>query len=383
VSRAHTVFDERGEVASYKSPREVREFESRLDFVGALIPAVQDAAASRNGATPSRAAHSWRPVDLLGLEIAPPSPPTIGRTTYPGKRHLYSGESETLKTWKADVDAAEELRAGRCVVYLDFEMGAADQLGRLRDLGVTDEELGRLVYITPSEPITEMQVRADVQALLAEFRPSLAIVDAFTGALEIHGLNPDKGVEVERFYRTVVQPFQDAGAAVILLDHVAKNRDARGRYSIASERKLAAVDVHLGFELVRPFGRGKTGLAKLITHKDRFGHLPRPKAAEFELTSDPVSGRVTWQLRLAEPSDSDHGFRPTTLMRRVSEFVGAEAEPPSRNRVEEHVTGKRDFVRQAVDVLLAEGYLGEEDGPRNALLLRFVKPFREDADDGR
>jgi AAA domain len=326
--------------------------------------------------------HSWHPVDLLAIEADPPPPPTISGLAYPGRRHVYSGEPETLKTWAALVLGVEEIRAGRGVVYIDFEMGDRTMLERLRALGLEDEEIReRFAYLTPSEPMTDPQVLVDMGALLTERQASLVIFDAFTGALEIHGCDPNSGVEVERFYRTVVGPLQTRGVAVVLLDHPTKAKETRGKFSIGSERKIAACDVHLGFEIVRPFGRGRDGLAKLTTHKDRPGYLARPKAAELELSSDPDTGLISWEIRPAEHSDDQHPFRPTHLMEKVSLYVGAQlAEPPSRNRVEENVTGKRDFVRLAIDTLLAEGYLAEEDGLRNARLLRFVKPYRE-ADD--
>jgi hypothetical protein len=68
--------------------------------------------------------------------------------------------------------------------------------------------------------------------------------------------------------------------------------------------------------------------------------------------------------------------------RTVSLYVASHVEElPSRNKVEESVTGKRDFVRQAIDVLVAEDFLAEEPGPRNARLLRLMKPYREGGDD--
>lgn len=329
----------------------------------------------------SAPAHSWTPVDLLAFEADPPSPPAIGGLVYPGLRHVFSGEPETLKTWTALALEAEEVKAGRSVLHIDFEMGQRAMLERLRGLGVTDEEIARhFIYVFPSEPMTPPAVLADLDSLLKTRQPSFVVFDAFTGALEIHGFEPNSGVEVERFYRSVVRPFQAHGAAVVLLDHVTKNKESRGKFSIASERKLGGADVHLGFELVRPFGRGKSGLAKIVTHKDRPGHLPRPKAAELELTSDPDTGLVTWAIRPAEPADEEHPFRPTVLMARVSRYIAACMEPPSRNLVEEHVSGRREYVRQALELLIAEGYVHEEGGPRNARLLHSVKPFDEDND---
>jgi hypothetical protein len=326
--------------------------------------------------------HSWTPLDLVALKADPPAPPTIAGLLYPGRRHVLSGEPETMKSWAALVFCAIELRAGRTTLVVDFEMGAAATLERLRDLGLAEEEIARFLYIAPDEPLGDGAVLGDVRALLAEHRPSLIVVDSFTGALEIHGFDPNSGVEVERFYRTVVGPLQEHGAAVALLDHVTKDKATRARFSIGSERKLAGIDIHLGLELIRPFGRGKSGLVKIVTHKDRPGHLARPKAAELELTSDPTTGLVSWQIRPADPADNERPFRPTNLMEKVSLYVGAHVgELPSRNDVEKNVIGKGEFVRQAIDVLLAEGYLDEEEGPRNARLLRSLKPYREAEDD--
>jgi hypothetical protein len=83
-----------------------------------------------------------------------------------------------------------------------------------------------------------------------------------------------------------------------------------------------------------------------------------------------------WSIRSV--NDVGDAFRPTHLMAKVSVYVSAHVgELPSRNQVEESVKGRREFVRQAIDALLEEGYLHESDGPRNARLLRSVQPFRE------
>jgi hypothetical protein len=329
-------------------------------------------------------AHSWTPINLTEIDGAAPQPATISGLAYPGRRHVFSGEPESMKTWAVLVLAVEQIRAGETVLFVDFEMGPREQLARLRDLGLTDEELTRFIYLNPTEPMTDTQVRTDVDRLLLERRPSLVVVDAFTGSLEVHGFDPNSGVEVERFYRLVANRLAAHGAAVVLLDHLTKAKDSRGRYSIGSERKLAGADVHLGFEVIHPFGRGKTGLAKILVHKDRPGRLARPKAAELELTSDTETGHITWAIRLAEDGDDPGAgaFRPTVLMQRVSEYVEScpVDELPSRNQVESNVGGKRDYVRTAIELLIADGHLAEQSGARNARLLALVTPYREGND---
>ena len=107
----------------------------------------------------------------------------------------------------------------------------------------------------------------------------------------------------------MLDPFRALEVATITLDHVVKASELRGAFAIGSERKVGGADVHLGFEVVTPFGRGRTGLFRLATHKDRFGHLARPHAAELELRSDPDTFAVTWTLREPSSAKPDKGAR--------------------------------------------------------------------------
>jgi hypothetical protein len=136
--------------------------------------------------------------------------------------------------------------------------------------------------------------------------------------------------------------------------------------------------VHLSLQTFCPFGRGKTGKASITVHKDRHGHLPRGKCAEVELASDADTGSVTWQIRFTDgPSNPMGAFRPTVLMERVSIYLETCTAPVSRNTVLGDVHGKDTAVRQAMDRLIEEGHVAPESGPRNAQLLRSIRPFRE------
>jgi hypothetical protein len=85
--------------------------------------------------------------------------------------------------------------------------------------------------------------------------------------------------------------------------------------------------------------------------------------------------QVEWRCPSIAPTTANR------LMQKVSRYVAAHiGDLPSRNQVEEQIKGRREFVRQAIDVLVAEGFLEEEDGPRNARLLRSIRPFREGDD---
>lgn len=325
--------------------------------------------------------HSWTPIDLLTVAAAPPEPPTIGGLVYPGRRHLFSGEPESLKSWVALVLCLEQIREGQNVMYVDFEMGGRETLSRLRAMGATDDELrAYFIYIEPDESFQDPEVKRDTVTLIGDRKPSLIILDAFTGALQVHKLDPNKSIDVEAFYRGVVDPLRSHNAGVVVLDHLAKDPNTRGRFAIGSERKVGAAEVHLGFEVIVPFGRGRTGRAKITTHKDRPGFLPRPRAAELELVSSPTSGLVTWKIEPGEPPDKTKPFRPTALMEKISRYLELRLSPASRNDIESEVSGNNAAKRTALRILIEEGFAHVTDGPRNAHQITSNRVYREDDD---
>ena len=322
--------------------------------------------------------HSWQPVNLIDAETAPPAPPSVLDVFYAGARHVPSGEPEAFKSWIALVACVDEIQAGNAVVYVDFEMGGSETLQRLRALGAPDELIAdRFVYVEPTEPLPDPSILADVLELIAERQPTLIVVDSLMGLLELHGLDPNSGVDIERLYRTVVNPLREHGAAIVVLDHLVKQKDARGKFVIGSERKIGVAEVHLTVEVKAPFGRGRTGEARLVTKKDRRGWLARPTAAELTLRSDTTTGRVTWQLDTRDRDTQPPPFRPTHLMQRVSSYLETRTEPVSRTTILADVQGKAQALRIAIDTLISEGHAHATEGPRNASLLTSTKPYRE------
>lgn len=179
---------------------------------------------------PRQTRSTWAPIDLSTLNLDPPEPPGIAGLVYFGRRHVLSGETESLKTWAALALSVEEIRAGRCVVFVDFgEGGRREVYDRLRALGLTDAEIhARFLYLEPEEPSTTEGARVDIATIVDARRPSLVVFDATTGALELHGLDPNNGRDIQTFYRVVVGAFRREDAALVVIDHLTRNREARG-----------------------------------------------------------------------------------------------------------------------------------------------------------
>jgi hypothetical protein len=328
---------------------------------------------SENG-QPTDAEDSWAPINLATLPDQPPTQPTLGQVgiVYPGKRHVFSGPQESAKTLAAYAIGLEVIRhEGGTLILIDFEMGAWDTRTRLRELGATDPELSHVQYIEPSEPATDCTMPR-----LLELDPQLVIVDAAAGAYDLQGLDDNKRQDVERFTRLYVKAFWRAGVATIVLDHVVKNTENRGRYTIGSERKVGGADVHLGFDVITPISRGHHGLYKISTHKDRGGFLKRGTLANFDLSSDPDTHQITWAFKAAAELEAGDDFRPTTLMERVSQYLETMPEGASRNQIETDVKGKAAYLRKATEALVQDGYATETNGPRNALIYTTCEPYR-------
>jgi hypothetical protein len=262
-------------------------------------------------------------------------------------------------------------------------MGSGDMLERLRALGVSDEAIDALfAYVEPDEKITADEM-ADLLEWVAATSCRLVVGDAFNPILTIFGLDMNSTEDVERFYKGTADKFCDAGCAVVMLDHLVKNPDTSRRYTIGSERKATGAHVHVGMVTIAPYGRGRTGKAKLTVHKDRPGFLTRPTHGLFVLESDPFSGDASWRVEPdAAAQASGDEWKPTGLMERVSRFLerleGGEA---SGNAIEKDVPGKAEYIRRAIAALEQGEYVVRYDGPNRSRMVKLVQAYREPSGD--
>ena len=121
---------------------------------------------------------SWERIDLGGLEERGAITPSIEGLVYPGRRHIWSGPPESAKTYGALCVAVSQIRNGKTVLHIDFEMFAYETRDRLREMGLTDSELERFVHIEPDTPATA----ETIAALVYRWKPALVIIDAAAGA---------------------------------------------------------------------------------------------------------------------------------------------------------------------------------------------------------
>jgi hypothetical protein len=307
------------------------------------------------------------------------------RLFYPGRINGLIGESESGKSWVALLCVLQALWAGEHVLYLDFEDSAPGIIDRLRLLGATDAQLSTFAYIGPDEALHPDASR-DLGEVLASRPWSLIVLDGVNAAMTLLGLDLEKNKDATHFSQTVLRPLKRTGAAVVTIDHVTKNKDTRGNYAIGAQSKRADIDgCSLAVEVVQPFGRGMAGKLRLTVMKDRPGNVrsvcgQAKNAGVVDLVS--TEDGVTMKVHAPDlrPSGERPAFRPTAIMEKVSKFLEIVPGEASKIAIEKEVDGRRENVRQALDVLVDERYVERTIGARGAVLHRSVTPYRQ-ADD--
>lgn len=348
------------------------------------LPLVEPPAV-KAGAAP---AGSWSPVDLgpilAGDDAACDQPSVLEMETgqfllYEAAINAVSAPPEAGKSWLAMLAGRQVLAAGGSVVYIDHEDAPRPVVARLRAIGIDDRSIcERFHYIRPDEPIKP----ADLDAIAA-LNPRLIVVDGVNEAMGLEGLDLERNKQVADYFNRVPKPLAvRTGAAVLLLDHVVKNAENRGRYPIGGQAKLAGVQgASYALKIAAPFGRGRVGSSRLHLTKDRRGWIPTQGAnrlvGTFTITADDDGGRVALRL---DPATTGEEFRPTGYMERVSRELERSGSALSWNQIKLAVAGNNDHKHLALDLLVRDGYVSREDGPRRSHLHTSVRPYRETGD---
>ena len=292
---------------------------------------------------------------------------------YPAKVNMFFGASESCKSWAALVVAAEELRKGNAVLYVDYEDSLREIAGRLVSLGVARElVLTGLLYVQPSDRFTRdagLEILTD-NIMRKDRTITLAVVDSVTEAFALGGLDPNVGKDVSAFYQGFPRwATRFLQASVILIDHVVKSGEG-GRWPIGSERKISGIDgsaLEFSLKANESFGRGRTSRIAVKKQRDKAGFLPGNRGsslATLTLVSDASSGDVRASLRAitADEASKDvasEAARVAELKRKIVE-VASEEPGLSTGALREKVAGDKLLFTVARDELVNSGVLRTE-----------------------
>jgi len=311
---------------------------------------------------------------------------------YPGETHSVYGPPGTGKSWVAIAEGARVLSCGGTVAYLDFESSAAVLVSRMRALGVPEEALReRLTYARPDSPFVIWKRPQDGNgpprpwpspgyAALLRQTFDFVVLDGVTAALSLFQAPSDDGDAYSTWHRTVPQKIaQRTGAAVLMVDHVTKASDSRGRFAIGSQSKLALISgAAYAIDVEVALGPGHIGRLLVKRTKDRHGAVealvaegdtnPLPTVAVWTLDATSAALSVDVRSAAAAPADSavpTDDWADPDVIRAVVDLLQANPLARYSQRDLQEVISyahQRQDVRRAIGFMLRHGAL-RQDGP--------------------
>lgn len=271
-----------------------------------------------------------------------------------GKRYLLPAPAGTGKSLLAVIAAAEVVEAGGTVAILDVENGADEYARRLEDVLQERGGVGGTLAEACCERLRyygwpQLRMTWGAEEWAAAFsNVDLVIFDSSRLLLSAAGLAKDSNDDYSTFVNALLVPLARAGVTTIVLD----NTGHEGERARGASAKSDLNEVVYVVETGEPFDREQTGHLRLVRKRTRFAELP----PELRVL---VGGGAYGPVEEVEPAPDADGFRPTTLMERISEAV--EQEPGmSKSKVRQAVSGNNHGKDVALELLVDEGYLRVE-----------------------
>ena len=217
------------------------------------------------------------PMDGSDLDLAPTAmlQGRDGATLlYDGKLNFLFGTPGSGKSWVALYAIHEALLRDHRAIYWDHEDTPSTLKRRSLLIGLDLADFwsdGQFKYLRPGLDGSTLAMAEAMTWIAGGDGPTLVVIDSAESA----GC-PSDGADVAPWLAKIVLPFLEAGATVLVLDHVPKRKEGRPLGPIGSQHKLARVDGAALYVSGVPWTQKTDGHLTLYNHKDRHGQLPAP-----------------------------------------------------------------------------------------------------------
>lgn len=307
---------------------------------------------------------------------------------YAGESHMVYGEGGSGKSFFAAHAAAEVARGGGIVLLIDYESNRRTVRERLKALGVTREEAGRIAYWKTSASLLDGRPdRKVLDAWIRRAHPSLVVLDSVAKSMAAAALNESDPGEYIRWQQQVVETWTSQRITSLLIDHTGHqggSRPGSGRPAArgASSKKDQVSGASYYFEVRKHWTRYSDGEATLTVTKDREGHRKAWSLAATLTVMVAEAGKcVNITLNSGQPQAPKPVATPhIAYMAPVYELLRAnQAAPLTGYKVAQHFEARsmsKGAVSQALKALVTEGFVeASEPGPRGRILYRPIKPY--------
>jgi molybdopterin-guanine dinucleotide biosynthesis protein len=270
---------------------------------------------------------------------------------YSGEFNLVFGDTESGKTWLCLAAVADRLEKGGRAAYIDLDHnGAASIIKRLQHFGIEDSALVDQQRFRLAEPHDSVELK-EVVTDLTTFEPDIVVIASLGEVLPLFRLKSNDADDFTMAHTGVIKPLTRCGAAVLVVDHLAKNADSRNfgpTGTTAKSRAVGGTSVRVTAE--EPFKPGEGGSAKLELYKDRHGGVrrqfpksePKPVIGTFTITDD--DGDLTYSINSG-----------LTVSMAKQKAINAEHAESDAERIAELADGDFDMSVRSVRQLLKCG----------------------------
>lgn len=286
----------------------------------------------------------------------PPAPDYLHRQDgialfYAGKVNTLFGDPECGKTWIALATIAAVLNADGKAAFVDLDHNGHNEIiQRLLILGAPKEALRdpqRFRYCEPEDAEELVWFAGDI----ATWAPQVAVVDSLGELMPMLGLSSNSPDDFSIGNRKVLSRIANSGAAVITVDHLPKDDDAREKGQIGTgAKKRASNGVTLRVTVKDQFTPGQGGSANITINKDRPGglrkHSPQGKnapAGRFVMSE--VNGVIDWWVTKPEATATT---AEKTSVGDIAELDGLVPAPRSKKDVQDRLKWGSDRAMRAL-----------------------------------
>jgi hypothetical protein len=292
-----------------------------------------------------------------------PERPTIGEIEggghllYAGRLNEIHAEPSVGKTNIALAIAIDVLRSGQAVLFIDPEDTPQGIATRLISFGADPATVvANFHYLQNPDPVDLHRTAA----WSARAKPALTIIDGLAELLAGSAVDENDAGAILQFFKAHIRPFAEAGSAVLISDHVAKDTEGRGRWARGSGAKLGRYDgaVYTA-TTVQAYAPTQAGSVRLTISKDRNGGVGPRGHHTAHIHFEPLQEEEPGTLVTIRQAPVD--WKPTHLMDRVVQELQTNPEATARDL---RSLGKSDYVDTAIRALVEEGKLRiEKQGP--------------------
>lgn len=322
---------------------------------------------------------------LLAGDLAPEEPTILRRSDggsllYPGKLHSLQAEPSSGKSWVALYAVAEVLDLGGAAGYLDYEDTPTGCLSRMRALRCNEQAMRDRFYYARPEGRFGPAERIEFGKVCERMNFDLVVIDGVGESLAREGLSEDKAEDFLRWADILPRMIARTGAAVLMIDHVAKDPEQRGRWARGTGAKLAVNDgATYQLKVRQAFSRRRAGRVDLVIAKDRPGGVGPIGDTAATIHIEPAADGEIVSVRI-EPHSADvaptDSWKPTVIMGKVWQALHDSQAPLTATGLAALVhSDKPRLVKEAIARLIAEGFIAETG--KRPKMLRIVKPYTD------